>query len=165
MEEKNQENLDSVTQEAEEETADNDTSTEERFSALEKELAKQREIADNQRLRAEKAEAKAKAVPKPTETKQDLPDVDERILKANGMPDELLKELKVIAKARNISLIDAQNDNLFVLVKKNFEEETKLKEASLDASKGSGNARAKVTPSTPGLSREDHKRLYKEMVK
>jgi hypothetical protein len=144
----------------------NQPDIEDRLSKLEQEIAKQREIAENQRIRAEKAEAKAKAV-RQSDTKedknQDTPDVDERILRANGMPDELLKELKAIAKAREVSLIDAQKDPLFKLVKENFEQETKQKEASLGSSKGSGNAQAKKSISSPGLSKEDHKAMWKQM--
>jgi hypothetical protein len=161
------ENQDSSTPEdVGEASQNNQPDIEDRLAELEQEIAKQREIAENQRIRAEKAEAKAKATPKPKtneDDKNDYPDVDERILKAGGMPDELLKELKAIAKARDVTLIDAQNDSLFKLVKENYEQELKSKEASLGSSKGSGNAVAKKSPSTPGLSRDEHKAMWKQM--
>lgn len=150
-----------------EETSQNDTSSEveDRLSKLEAEISKQKEIAENQRIRAEKAEAKAKAKKdEPTDNdKQDYPDVDERILKANGMPDELLKELKAIAKARDVDLINAQNDSLFKLVKENYEKEQKMNEASVGASRGSGNAQAKKSANTPGLSRDEHKKFFQNL--
>jgi hypothetical protein len=168
MQDENTENQDSLNTGDEGEASTNtQPDLEERLSKLEQEIAKQREIAENQRIRAEKAEKKAKEVRQldtPKEEKQDTPDIDERILKANGMPEELIKELKVIAKARDIGLIEAQNDNLFKLVKENFEKETKQKEASLGSSRGSGNAPVKKTPSTPGLSKEEHKAMWKQML-
>lgn len=160
-----QESLNNAEQE---ETSQNDTSSEveDRLSKLEAEISKQKEIAENQRIRAEKAEAKAKAKAKkdePTDNKHDYPDVDERILRANGMPDELLKELKAIAKARDVDLINAQNDSLFKLVKENYEKEQKMNEASVGASRGSGNAHAKKSANTPGLSRDEHKKFFQNL--
>ncbi len=161
------ENEDSLTPQDEGEASDTNQpdEIEDRLSRLEAEIEKQREIAENQRIRAEKAEAKAKApkAPSKQDDKNDYPDVDERILKANGMPEELLKELKAIAMARGVNLIDAQNDSLFKLVKDNYEQELKSKEASLGSSKGSGNAVARKTASTPGLSRDEHKEMWKQM--
>jgi len=160
------EEQDSLNPVDESETSENNQlEIEDRLSKLEAEIEKQREIAENQRIRAEKAEAKAKAVrtSAPKEEKQDTPDVDERILRANGMPDELLKELKAIANARGIDLISAQNDKLFKLAKEDFEREAKQKEASLGSSKGSGNSQAKKSISSPGLSKEEHKAMWKQM--
>jgi hypothetical protein len=160
------ENQDSLILEDEGESSEtNQPDIEDRLAKLEAEVEKQRAIAENQRIRAEKAEKKAKEAPKATkeDNTTDYPDVDERILRANGMPDELLKELKAVAKAREVSLIDAQNDSLFKLVKENYEKELKSKEASLGSSKGSGNASAKKTASTPGLSRDEHKAMWKQM--
>ena len=166
MTQDNTEEQDSLNPVDESETSENNQlEIEDRLSKLEAEIEKQREIAENQRIRAEKAEAKAKAVrtSAPKEEKQDTPDVDERILRANGMPDELLKELKAIANARGIDLISAQNDKLFKLAKEDFEREAKQKEASLGSSKGSGNSQAKKSISSPGLSKEEHKAMWKQM--
>jgi uncharacterized protein YllA (UPF0747 family) len=145
-------------------TDDNEVDVE----ALKAELEKERTARQQLTARAKKAEDQLKALKPKVETeakevKQDYPDVDERILKANGMSDELLKELKVIAQARGVSLIDAQNDSLFKLVKQNFEQEIKAKEASLGSSRGSGNATVKKTPSSPGLTRDEHKAFFKKM--
>jgi hypothetical protein len=91
--------------------------------------------------------------------------VEETVLLANGMPEELVKELKVVAKARGInSLIKAQNDPIFVALKEKFEKEKKQKDASLPASRGSGAAAVPKTVSQPGLSREEHQRLAREAL-
>lgn len=88
-------------------------------------------------------------------------DVDERILKAQGMNPELLKQLKDIAALKKVSLIDAQTDELFVAVKAQFEKEEKRKAAQVGASRGSGSVQVRKTLNTPGLSREEHMKLVK----
>jgi hypothetical protein len=130
-------------------------------------------LYENQKTRAEKAEAEAKRLkesnssssPKPAEATpaQTSPsvDVDERILLANGMPDELLKQLKDIARLRGLSLIDAQRDSLFVAVKSQYEKDETSKKASVRSSRGSGQVEQKKTLQTPGLTREEHKALAK----
>lgn len=128
---------------------------------------------ENQKSRAEKAESKLKELQKSNSSSssnetqftqtQASPsiDVDERILKANGMDDELLKQLKDVAKLRNISLIDAQKDDLFVAIKSRYEKEETSKKASVRSSRGSGSVEAKKTLQTPGLTKEEHKALLK----
>jgi hypothetical protein len=128
--------------------------------------------ATNKRLfeRAKKAEAELKALkqgnlPKPEAKPQanaPLIDVDERILKANGMPDELLSELRVIAALRGVSVIDAQNDHLFVATKEKFDKDSKSKAASMGASRGSGQIKVQKTFASTGLSREEHMAMIKE---
>jgi len=122
---------------------------------------------ENQVKRAEKAEAelKAKAV-QPAPTVQPTPtqpspavDVDERILKANGMPDELLTKLKDIAAFRKVNLIDAQKDALFVAEKAQFDKDELSKKASVRSSRGSSVPQAEKTINTPGLTRAEHKAL------
>lgn len=155
-------------------TEDTDDTSEDTFSddneqdveTLKAELEKERNARQQLTARAKKAEEQLKALKPRVEQdapKQDYPDVDERILRANGMSPELLKELKVIAKARDVSLIDAQDDSLFKLVKENYEKELKVTEASVGVSRGSGNAQAKKSASTPGLSREEHKKFFQNM--
>lgn len=86
-------------------------------------------------------------------------DVDERILKAQGMSDELLTTLKKVASLNGTSLIDAQTDDLFVAAKEKFEKAQKSRAASMGASRGSGSPAPKKDLGTPGLSREEHKKL------
>lgn len=119
--------------------------------------------------RAKKAEAliiknkKAPVAEKPTE--QATPsNVEEIVLQANGMSDELLVQLKKVAAINGTSLIKAQNDPIFVAVKEKFEREKKSSSASLGASRGSGAAKVQKGLNTPGLSREEHMRLAKEAI-
>ncbi len=116
--------------------------------------------------RAKKAESELKALrPKarPASPAPLQPNVEETVLLANGMSDELLSELKAVAQARGIkSLIKAQGDPIFVAVKEKLEKDAKLKSASLPASRGSGGYKAPKSITTPGLTREEHKRLVLE---
>lgn len=99
----------------------------------------------------------SKAEPQPVSSQ---PNIEEVVLLANGMPEELLTELKAVAKARGItSLIKAQNDSIFVAVKDQFEKDKKQKDASLGASRGAGATKVKKDFATPGLSREDHRKM------
>lgn len=124
--------------------------------------------ATNKKLfeRAKKAEAELKALKQvaPKAPTQQTPsvDVDERILKAQGMSDELLGELRVIAALRGVSVIDAQKDHLFVATKEKFDKDSKSKAASLGASRGSGQVQAKKSFTTPGLTAEEHRQMIKE---
>lgn len=109
---------------------------------------------------------------KKTEARADLttPDapptesVDERILKSQGMSDQLLKELKRVARFNEVDLITAQNDPMFLAIKNKYEQEERDKAAALGASKGSGAGKSRKDFSTSGLSSEDHKALWKQKM-
>lgn len=126
--------------------------------------------ATNKKLfeRAKKAEAALKASkisPKSVDVKQaSSQSVEETVLLANGMSDELMGELKAVAAVRKTSLIKAQNDPIFVAVKEKFEKDNKSKKASLGVSRGSGSVTPKKDFTTPGLSREEHMKMVKETV-
>lgn len=99
---------------------------------------------------AEKPEKKQPATPS---------EVEETVLLAQGMDEELLEQLKKVAQVNGSSLIKAQNDPIFVAVKEKFEKDQKSKAASLPASKGAGSVKKSKDVSSPGLSREEHKAL------
>lgn len=119
--------------------------------------------------RAKKAEEELKVLktPKPTPAQDTLSQasVEETVLLANGMSEELLGELKAIAAVRKTSLIKAQSDPLFVAAKEVIEKERKQKEASLPVSRGSGQTKVKKTVNSPGLSRDEHKALAQAALK
>lgn len=117
--------------------------------------------ATNKKLyeRAKTAEAalkEIKGVAQPAST-----NVEEIVLLANGMPEELLTELKAVAAVRKVSLIKAQADPIFVAVKEKFEKDQKREDASLPASRGSGAMKPRKDFFTPGLSREEHMAMVK----
>lgn len=92
------------------------------------------------------------------------PNIEETVLLANGMPEQLLTELKAVAAVRKTTLIKAQNDPIFVAVKEKFEKDKRQKDSSLPASRGSGSVRPKKDITTPGLSREEHKKMSQELI-
>lgn len=90
--------------------------------------------------------------------------VEEVVLRAQGMDDDVLAQLKKVAKANNTDLITAQSDELFTAWKTKFEGEQKKQKAALGASKGSGSAPAKKSFSTPGLSAEEHRAMFNKAI-
>jgi hypothetical protein len=100
-----------------------------------------------------------KAKPVQTQTPATPSNVEEVVLLANGMDETLMEQLKKVAAINNTSLIKAQNDPIFVAVKEKFEKDQKQKNASLPASRGSGSVQAPKTFRSPGLSREEHRKM------
>lgn len=89
---------------------------------------------------------------------------EEAILIAKGRSEEDLDLLHTIAKGKGISLLDAEKHALFTAYEEKKAEEMKKEQARLGASKGSGSAKPSTGFSTPGLSAEEHKKLWKESV-
>lgn len=125
--------------------------------------------ATNKKLyeRAKKAEAEAKALrgsaPVPPSPVSPQLNVEETVLLANGMPEELLTKLKAVAKVNGISsLLKAQADPIFVAVKEKYDQDKKSKDASLGASRGSGSVKAQKSFTSPGLTREEHRKMVIE---
>lgn len=121
------------------------------------------EAAKNRRLLG-KAQKPAQGTPQPANVPapQSSVSVEETVLRANGMPVELLTQLKDVAKLRGVSLLDAQSDPLFIGIKANHDKEERQKQASLGASNGSGRVAPKKDFNTPGLTAEEHRAMFKE---
>ena len=118
-------------EETEEEQTDSDSPTLEDYEKLQKKL---------KTIEAQKEHWRKKATSKPLEKKEDInkvnqenPDFEEtmdvRFLKRDGYSEEDIEKLRIIkagyaSKGKNISLIDAVNDELF----KSIEEKRKLEE-------------------------------------
>lgn len=117
--------------------------------------------ATNKKLfeRTKKAEAELKLLRGTKLEVSPQSNVEETVLLANGMSEELLDKLKVVAQINKVTLIKAQNDPIFVAVKEKFEKDQKQKDASLPASRGSGAVKPKKDFLTPGLTREEHKAM------
>ncbi len=86
---------------------------------------------------------------------------EEGILIAKGMDDEALNQLKVIAKGKGVSLLDAEKDPLFTTYFEKVQKEKRAEQAKLGASKGSAYKETKAEFKS-GLSREEHMALWKE---
>jgi hypothetical protein len=133
LEETEEENLEEETneEETEEEQTDSDSPTLEDYEKLQKKL---------KTIEAQKEHWRKKATSKPLEKKEDInkvnqenPDFEEamdvRFLKRDGYSEEDIEKLRIIkagyaSKGKNISLIDAVNDELF----KSIEEKRKLED-------------------------------------
>ena len=144
-----------------EETATEETSTEETPEAkLEK---AQNEAAKYRRL-YEKSQKKPEVKPKAPSPVSSQPNVEEAVLLAQGVDESLIEELKLRAPKYGGSLIKAQKDSNYLAVKEKLEKEQKQKNASLPASRGSGGAQVQKNISTPGLSRDEHKKMVQEIT-
>lgn len=116
--------------------------------------------------RAKKAEEALKKQPKVNITNKQnslsSEEVDKKILKSQGMSDDLIKELEAVANARGKSIFDAVNDPIFIAIKNEREQTVKAQKAKLGASKGSGTFKKGADLTSPGLSDSEHKELWKE---
>jgi hypothetical protein len=139
-----------------------DDSEEEDIAAIKAKAEKMETFARQAVARAKKAEEENKSLKKtPLQPQPASPtNVEETVLLANGMSEELLEELKAIAQVRKTSLIKAQADPIFVAIKEKIEKDKKQQEASLPASRGSGSAKPKKDFKTVGLTRDDHMALF-----
>lgn len=142
----------------EEEVAVEETEAEE----TEAKLAKAEAEANKYRRLYEKA-TKPKTEKKEASEQATPLSVEEAVLMAQGVPEELISELKLRAPKYSGSLIKAQNDPYFVAVKEQFEKDQKKAEASMPASRGSGSVKPKRDLNTPGLTREEHMTLAKAL--
>lgn len=89
-------------------------------------------------------------------------DPDELRLIAKGLSDEEIEQARVIAKGKDISLLEAVKDDLFVTYQKNLKEEQKKAKAKLGNSNGSG--QETKSGIKPGMTPEEHKEAWKESV-
>lgn len=119
--------------------------------------------------RAKKAETDLKALKsKPADPSQlttpapSTDTVDERILKAQKIPDDEIAYLKKIAKVNETSMIEAMNDPLYEGYKAKKESEEKAQKARLGASRGSGTAKKSKDFNTPGLTPEEHRAMFRD---
>jgi hypothetical protein len=174
MSEQDNQVIDSTTTEAQlqdaeivlEETTDEETveslraKLEEANAQLEKEAEARRQLT----ARAKSAEAKAKPaeVPQQINSTLDETTIEKKILKSQGMSDELLNELVALSKVRGKSLLDTQSDPIFIALKELKEKEEKSAKANLGASRGSGSVKKGKDFNTPDLTPEEHKELWRQ---
>lgn len=141
--------------------------------ALKEQLEKAREAQRQILARAKKAEAQLKERPsqdnqtveqKPTQTISALTaeDVEVKILKTQKVSDTEIAFLKKIAAINDTSLIEAMDDPIFITLKEKREAEEKSEKARLGASRGSGSIRKEKTTNTVGLSKDEHKELWRK---
>lgn len=134
-----------------------------KYATIAEKAKKDADIANNYKIRAEKAEGELKK-PKPPESKPNDPQLsDELKLIARGLSDEAIEQAKVIAKGKSISLTEAIKDPLFLLVKNDLDEKEKKEKAKLGASKGSGESQEESEINS-GMTREEHEKAFKKAM-
>lgn len=146
---------------------------------LQARVAKAEQIASDQKIRAEKAEAKLKNPKVETATpKQDTDNtpsshsdlekgriysrIDNSEIPAD-LADEAFDRVNKVAQINEVSLNEAYASEDFKSWEERKLREVKAEKAQLPASRG-GKAEVKKTLDTVGLSDEDHKALWKERV-
>lgn len=130
---------------------------------LKEQLAKKDTFARQAVARAKKAEDENRLLKKPKAAPVTQPassNVEETVLLANGMDEELLEQLKAVAQVRKVSLIKAQADPIFVAIKEKFEKDSKEKTATLPASRSSGALKPKKDFKSAGLTEAEHKEMF-----
>ena len=126
-----------------------------------------KEQYDQVLARAKKAETLLKQKKSQPSSQSPAPSnasVEETVLRATGMSSSLVEKLKKVAQIQGTSLIDAQNDPLFVAVKEQYEKEEKKKGSSLPASRGSASVKPQKAFTSEGLTREEHMDMYKKSL-
>lgn len=149
---------------------DNELEDTEDVEALKEQVATKDAFARQALARAKKAEAELKTL-KGTKlapatqlnntNNLTAEDVEIRILKAQGIPQEEIDYLKKLAKVNDSSIIEAQSDELFTSFQTKRKEQEKSEQAKLGASRGSGGVRKEKTFNSAGLSAEEHRALWK----
>ena len=128
---------------------------------LEKERKKAYEL--EQRLKKERSKAKERADLSSPDVPVNENAIQEQVLKAQGMSQDLINVLKTVSEDKGVDLITAQSDDYFQYRKEKMEQEARDKEAQLGASRGSGAAKPKKDFRSPGLSPEEHKAMWKKV--
>jgi hypothetical protein len=86
--------------------------------------------------------------------------VDEAILKSQGVDEEALKQIHIISKGENISLVDAKSHPLYEAYEKQKRDEKRKADAKLGASNSSG--RTPKGKSIEEMSKEEHEAYWRE---
>ena len=130
--------------------------------------------ADNKKLfarlkRQESKDGGASSATQKTETATEKTETptgltrDEAILFAKGFDEAEVEHAQKVATLQGVKLTDAVKDPLFTTWKSNKEAEAKRVQAQLGTSKGARTT-VKKTLDTPGLSDEDHKAMFQELI-
>jgi hypothetical protein len=184
MNEENKETLDSETQDvsgddnAEETSSENETADESNLESNE-EIEKTRQIAADQKRRAEKAERELKELKarlnsksepqksegqKEVKTSGDTLTKEEAILFAKGFTEAEVERIKSIAKIEGESPLVSAESDYFKIWKEKEDKKRETQDTQLGASRGSAKIKPKKTVNSPGLSRDEHKALVLEAM-
>ena len=151
-----------------------DTGSAEPESELQERLRKAEELANNYKIRAEKAEQRAKG--STTEETKDAGNAPRGLSAEEGkiytkvytdkdMPEEMADEavefISKVSQVESSSLSDAMNSIMYKSWRKAKIQEYKDSKAALGVSRGASPSEQK-TLDTPGLTEAEHKALWRE---
>lgn len=143
-------------------TETEETQTETEQVNWEAEAKKWKAIAERKARKAETAKAE---VAKPaTKTESGSLSEDDILVITTLQDKELIERARKIARLEGISLAEATSHPMFTYAKQAYEEEKRQEKASMEASRGSGSRGQKKTFKTPGLSKEQHKELWRQSL-
>jgi len=183
MSEEEQDNLESENQEQEAgDSQETEQGSEETSSEDSDKVEK--ELYENQKTRAEKAEAKLK------EMKEQLSEGDEqssessddsqksqslegnqmsaeelRLIARAGYDDDELDKLRKVAQVEETSLAEAEKSDIFSSWYQKRQQEQKSEQAQMGGSTGSGRQTKEKDVSDPGLSEDEHRKLWEQAMK
>ena len=173
MSKDNEEILDTVVQDDVSTDSDNNDTLNNEDTAL-------ADKAENQKIRAEKAEAKLKELKEALKDKEDKPSDkkddnkpilqtglsrDEAILFAKGLTEEEVDKASKIAQIEGISLTEATQSEFFEAWKESNEKKAKSEKAQLGTSKGSPKVKEKKDFNSSDVSRDEHKAMFDQRNK
>lgn len=166
-----EENVQDVTEEEVTDTPEEETPEDDTEEAEESSETDYKALYEEEKASREKAEAlivknkkKAKAeVPTASPAPQSA-DVQAEIMRVNGTSQELIDQLKTLAKTQNTDLVTAKDSPVGKAIVETYEKEQKQANASVGASKASGKVKPKKSFEQSNLSPEDHKAMWKKAV-
>ena len=157
-----------VDTDTDEEVVLDDTADMEDVEAIKLKLEEAEEAKRQLTARAHKAEAELKKAKQTAPQKEiinnglDADSVDVKILQSQGLSEDLIEQLKKLAKINGTSILAAQSDSIYQVIKERKEQEEKKAKASLGASRGSGSPTGKKDFNSPGLTEAEHRDLWKK---
>lgn len=157
-----------VEEQEEEETTDlvEETEEEEEIALTEDEVTISKAKFSAMQRKAIAYDASKKQTQKPQENINNNPSIqaDELKLIARGLSDEEIEQAKVIAKGKDIPLLESIKDPLFISYQTDFKEKERKEKAKLGSSKGSGSVQADKGFHS-GMTRDEHYKLWQESNK
>ena len=91
--------------------------------------------------------------------------IERKILKSQGLSEDLIDELTALAKVRGTSLLDTQKDPIYLAIKELKEKEEKEAKAKLPASRGSRTQKVGKDFNSEDLSEKEHKEMWRSSQK
>ena len=137
--------------------------------ALKARIAEKDTFARQAVARAKKAEAELRTLKdKPVDATQlnnglSKEETELLILQSKGIDTELLDEMKTLAKVRGKSVLEVENDPIFIKMKEEREAKAKAEKSKLGASRSSGAVKPQKSFSTPRLTEEEHREMFRNL--